>query len=79
MKLTGVARIKGSKIEDYWKTVKESESVSVKKCVFIFVVPENQWETSRFFVESECWLTGVSDVFLSVCGVGVIAIATPQS
>lgn len=74
VKYAGVERLEGSKIEDNWNTAVVSEGVPVKNCVLVFVVPENQWEKSRLFGASKCWLTGVTDAFLSACGVCVIAI-----
>lgn len=71
--------IGGSRTESYWNTAVVSEGVSVKHCVLVYVVPESQWESSRFLGRNKCRLPGASADFLSACGVCVVSLLQGQS
>ena len=78
MKYAGVEAVIGSTVERYWRSASKG-SVSVKNCVYVYVVPEEpQWRSqavkSAGIDEVRKLLSGASDDFLSACAVCVVAI-----
>ncbi|CAN0444787.1 unnamed protein product [Laminaria digitata] len=75
MKSTGVQAVNGTYVERYWNTAVVSQRVSVKNCVYVFVVPTGDvWEKAKKIERGGDWLRGTSDVFKSTCHVCAIEI-----
>ena len=82
MKYAGVKAVIGSAVERYWHTASKG-SVSVKNCVYAYVVPEEpQWRLQAIKsagIDEVRKLSEASDGFLSACAVCVVAIPSRNS
>lgn len=69
MKSAGVKRdTNGTTVEEHWKTVQRSEDVSIKRCVFVYVVPPGfaRKKTPKL-VNRRCWKKDTNDFACDVC------------